>query len=81
MIINTLETVTESFLELGFKKVALFFAATAVDICEFYKIYDKVGRFLLMIAKVLRKVLKYEDSVLVLKKSLEYVWLERRITH
>jgi hypothetical protein len=59
MLINTLETVTESMLELGFKKIALYFAAIAIDICEFYKIFYKIGRFLLIIAKVLRKSFKY----------------------
>jgi hypothetical protein len=37
-----------------------------------------MGKFLFIISKVLRKMEKYEECEIVLKKALEYVWYGRR---
>ncbi len=55
----------------------LAFAVIGLNLCEFYKQLDRVGKFLFIISKVLRKMEKYEECELTLKKALEYVWYVR----
>ena len=56
----------------------LVFAVIGLNLCEFYKELSRVGKFLFVISKVLRKMQKYEECEKVLKKALEYVWYARR---
>lgn len=54
-------------------------AVVGVALSEFYKELERVGKLLFAIAKVLRKMFRYEESVVTLKKALEYVWYGRKL--
>ena len=57
--------------------MVLVFAVIGLNLCEFYKQLDRMGKFLFIVSKVLRKMEKYEECELTLKKALEYVWFVR----
>jgi hypothetical protein len=61
-------------LEAGAEKAAFYFAALGVQICEYMKILHPAGSFLLILAKITRKHFRYKESILMLKKALEYNW-------
>ena len=58
-------------------KVAFFFCVKGVGLCEIYREYLKMGKFLLLMGKISRKMSRFEHSILYLKKGLEYLWRER----
>lgn len=66
--------VSWSFLESGSDKVAFYFATMGVLFCEYYKKLHPIGEFLLILAKISRKHFRYRESILILKKALEYNW-------
>jgi hypothetical protein len=39
-----------------------------------YKVLHPIGEFLLIMAKIARKLFRYHEALLLLKKALEYVW-------
>lgn len=38
----------------------------------------QLGKFLYLIGKIARKIGRLEHSIIMLKKSLEYLWYERK---
>ena len=66
--------IASSLHEVGAEKAAYYFAAKGISFCEQYKIFNPIGEFLFLMAKILRKLFKYKESILVLKKALEYTW-------
>jgi hypothetical protein len=63
-----------SLLEVGADKAAFYFASIAVQFCEFYKVLHPIGEFMLIMAKISRRHFRYKESILMLKKALEYNW-------
>lgn len=66
--------VSGSLQEAGAERAAFYFASIAVVFCEFYKVLHPIGEFLLIMAKIARKLFRYREALLLLKKALEYVW-------
>jgi hypothetical protein len=66
--------VASSLFEAGAEKAAYYFATIAITFCEYYKVLQPIGEFLLIMAKISRKLFKYKESILLLKKALEYNW-------
>ena len=63
-----------SLLEAGADKAAFYFSSLGVQYCEFVKILHPIGQFLFIEAKIARKTFRYKESILLLKKALEYNW-------
>lgn len=61
-------------LEAGAEKAGYYFATIAITFCEYYKTLHPIGEFLLIMAKINRKLFKYRESIVLLKKALEYNW-------
>jgi hypothetical protein len=55
--------VSDSFLEIGYLKATLILAVVGLNVCEFYMKYERIGKFLLIIAKVFRKLYRHEEAI------------------
>jgi hypothetical protein len=62
--------VASSLFEAGAEKASFYFASIAITFCEYYKVLHPIGEFLLIMAKINRKIFKYKESILLLKKAL-----------
>lgn len=65
---------SSSLLEAGAEKAGYYFATIAITFCEYYKTLHPIGEFLFIMAKINRKLFKYRESIVLLKKALEYNW-------
>ena len=66
--------VATSLQEVGADKAAYYFASIGVSFCERQKQFNPIGELIFIMAKISRKVFRYRDSILLLKKALEYNW-------
>lgn len=62
--------VASSLFEAGAEKASFYFASIAITFCEYYKVLHPIGEFLLIMAKINRKIFKYKESIVLLKKAL-----------
>lgn len=74
IIIEAFLFVSSSLLEAGAEKAGFYFATIGITFCEYYKALHPIGEFLFLMAKISRKLFKYKESLLLLKKALEYNW-------
>ena len=74
VMIEAFLMVSESLLEIGIEKAAFYFASLGIQYCEYSKELHPIGEFLLTLAKITRKQFRYRQSILMLKKALEYNW-------
>lgn len=52
--------VASSLFEAGAEKASFYFSSIAVTFCEYYKVLHPIGEFLLIMAKINRKIFKYK---------------------
>lgn len=66
-----------SLFEIGVNKLALFFAVKAIQMSMAFGADYETGKMLLLASKIARRVNRVDDSVVLCKKSLEYLWKAR----